>query len=216
MAVEHGAHPSFLHHHFTDVEQQKDSAKIGMWFFLLTEVLTFGGLFCAYAVYRAWHPEMFFEAHKVLSVPMGTLNTVVLITSSLTMALAIRCLQINKSRQAIIHLALTFALAGTFMVVKYFEYTHKIHVGQLPGRFYEFGDIAATNPHIFFGLYFAMTGLHGLHVLIGMALILWLIIRVRKGHFSSAYYTPVEMTGLFWHLVDLIWIFLFPLFYLIG
>jgi len=159
---------------------------------------------------------MFTEAHKVLSVPMGALNTVVLITSSLTMALAIRCLQLNKSRQAIVHLALTFGLALTFLIVKYFEYLHKIHEGQLPGRFYKFGDIGSSNPHIFFGLYFAMTGLHGLHVMIGMGLIAWLIYRTRKGHFSSAYYTPVEMTGLFWHLVDLIWIFLFPLFYLIG
>lgn len=209
-------HPAYLAHHFNDAEQQKESAKLGMWFFLLTEVLTFGGLFCAYAVYRAWYPEMFFNAHKALDVTMGTINTIVLITSSLTMALAIRSMQLSNRKQTMWFLVATLLFAATFLVIKYFEYTHKIHVGQLPGRFYTFTGIEGTNPHVFFSVYFAMTGLHGIHVLGGMALIGWLIYKTRKGAFSAEYYTPIEMVGLFWHLVDLIWIFLFPLFYLIG
>jgi len=217
MSTNHSStHPAHLQHHFSDVEQQRESAKLGMWFFLLTEVLTFGGLFCAYAIYRSWYPEMFSIAHRELNVTMGTINTVVLITSSLTMALAIRSMQLNNKGMTQLMLFLTILLAATFMVIKYFEYTHKIHVGQLPGKYYFFEGIDANNPHIFFSIYFAMTGLHGLHVLIGIGVIAWLMIRTSKNEFSSEYYTPIEMTGLFWHLVDLIWIFLFPLFYLIG
>ncbi len=208
--------PNFLQHHFTDAEQQKESSKLGMWIFLLTEVLLFGGLFLAYAVYRAWYPDMFINAHKALDVWLGGTNTVVLITSSLTMALGIRSLQVNKQKQSAMYLVATLLLAVTFLVIKYFEYSHKIHLGQLPGKYYTYTGVEGTNPHIFFSLYFMMTGLHGLHVVVGMGLITWVLIRTLKGRFSSAYYTPVEMTGLYWHLVDLIWIFLFPLFYLIG
>lgn len=214
---EHGAeHPHYLQHHFSDAIQQRDSSKLGMWVFLVTEVLFFGGLFVAYAVYRAWNPEIFHNAHKALDWRLGTLNTFVLITSSLTVALAIRALQLSKSKAALGYLWATFLLAGTFMVVKYFEYAHKFHVGQLPGKFYTYTGIEGTNPHLFFSIYFVMTGLHGLHVLIGMGVILWMITRVARGHFNSEYYTPVEVTGLYWHLVDLVWIYLFPLLYLVG
>ena len=193
-----------------------DSAKLGMWVFLLTEVLFFGGLFVAYAIYRSWNPGMFYNAHKALDWRLGGLNTIVLITSSVTMALAIRSFQLNRQKQGVWLLVVTWLCAATFMVVKYFEYAHKFHVGQLPGKYYTFAGIAGTNPHIFFSVYFMMTGLHGIHVLVGMGVILWLIIRARKGHFGPEYYTPVEVTGLYWHLVDMVWIFLFPLFYLIG
>lgn len=209
-------HPTHLQHHFTDSVQQKESAKLGMWVFLLTEVLLFGGLFLAYAVYRAWYPDMFYNAHLELDVWLGGTNTIVLITSSLTMALAIRSVQLNKSKQGAALLVMTLLLAATFLVIKYFEYSHKIHLGQLPGKYYTYTGLEGTNPHIFFSLYFMMTGLHGLHVVVGMGLITWILIRTLRGTFSSEYYTPVEMTGLYWHLVDLIWIFLFPLFYLIG
>lgn len=208
--------PAYVQHHFVDAEQQRESSKLGMWIFLLTEVLTFGGLFAAYAVFRAWYPDMFINAHKALDVTMGSINTVVLITSSVTIALAIRSLQIGKAIAAQRYLILTLLLAATFLVIKYFEYSHKFHVGQLPGHFYTYEGIEGTNPHVFFGIYFAMTGLHGLHVIIGMGVITWMLIRTAKGEFSPEYYTPVEMTGLFWHLVDLVWIYLFPLFYLIG
>ena len=205
-----------LQHHFSDVEQQRESAKLGMWIFLVTEILLFGGLFVFYAIYRAWYPDMFHNAHLVLDVAMGTTNTIVLITSSVTMALAIRSIQLNKKNDTIWYLVSTLLLAGTFMVIKYFEYAHKIHLGQLPGELYTFDGIEGNNPHVFFSAYFLMTGLHGFHVLVGMGTILWLIFRTKAGHFSSQYYTHIEMTGLYWHLVDLIWIFLFPLFYLIG
>ncbi len=147
---------------------------------------------------------------------MGGLNTIVLIASSVTMALSIRSFQLNQQKQGVWLLVVTLLCAATFMVVKYFEYAHKFHLGQLPGKFYTFTGIEGSNPHIFFSVYFLMTGLHGIHVLVGMGLILWLIIRGKKGHFGPDYYTPVEVTGLYWHLVDMVWIFLFPLFYLIG
>ncbi|MEZ5360725.1 MAG: cytochrome c oxidase subunit 3 family protein [Candidatus Zixiibacteriota bacterium] len=212
----HDAHPAHLAHHFSDVEQQQDSAKLGMWIFLLTEILLFGGLFVAYAIFRAWNPDMFYNAHQYLSIPMGTLNTFVLITSSLTMALAIRFMQVGDKSKAVINLWLTLMFAAIFLVVKYFEYSHKFHLGQLPGEYYTFQGVEGTNPHIFFSIYFAMTGLHGIHVIAGMIAIGWVLKRTLNNEFSADYYTPMEMTGLYWHLVDLIWIFLFPLLYLIG
>ncbi len=209
-------HPAHLAHHFSEVEQQRESAKLGMWIFLLTEVLLFGGLFCAYAIYRAWQPDMFYNAHKFLDVRLGALNTIVLISSSVTMALAIRSMQLNDRRKAIILLITTLLCAAVFLVVKYFEYSHKFHLGQLPGKYYTFTGVEGNNPHIFFSIYFAMTGLHGIHVIAGMIAITWVLVKTIKNRFSSEYYTPMEMTGLYWHLVDLIWIYLFPLLYLIG
>lgn len=208
--------PSHLQHHFSDTVQQMESARLGMWLFLLTEVLLFGGLFCFYAIFRAWYPEMFVNAHQHLNITMGAVNTVVLITSSVTIALAIRSIQLNRRKAAVTFLVITVVLAAVFLVIKYFEYSHKIHLGQLPGKFYFFEGIEGTNPHIFFSVYFLMTGLHGFHVLGGIGVIGWIIARTHRGDFSSEYYTPVELTGLYWHLVDLIWIFLFPLLYLIG
>lgn len=210
----HG-HAPHVQHHFADGEQQADAAKLGMWVFLLTEILMFGGLFCAYAIYRTWKPEVFYNAHLVLDIGMGALNTVVLIVSSVTMALAIREIQHGRRGTTIAYLWATLALAGTFLVVKYFEYAHKIHEGQLPGSLYSFQGIEGTNPHQFFSIYFMMTGLHGSHVVAGMVMIGWLIYRTSKGAYNANYYTPIENTGLFWHLVDLVWIFLFPLLYLI-
>ncbi|WP_456441136.1 cytochrome c oxidase subunit 3 family protein [Caldithrix abyssi] len=207
---------TFLQHHFADAEQQRESAKLGMWIFLVTEVLLFSGLFVFYAVYRALHPDMFINAHKYLDVYLGTINTVVLISSSVTVALAIRSLQLNKSKVAARYLLATLLLAAVFLVVKYFEYHHKFELGQLPGKFYTFQGIEGTNPHVFFSIYFMMTGLHGLHVLGGMVAIFIMWIKTIKGHFNSEYYTPVENTGLYWHLVDLFWIYIFPLLYLIG
>jgi len=213
---ESSPHTGFVAHHFSDAEQQRESAKLGMWVFLLTEILLFGGLFVAYSIYRAWNPEIFHNAHVHLDITLGALNTVVLITSSVTMALAIRNMQLGMRKQAMVNLTVTLLLASVFLVVKYFEYNHKFHLGQLPGRFYTFEGIAGGNPHIFFSVYFLMTGLHGIHVLAGMAAIGWMLIRTGRGHFSAAYHTPIEMTGLYWHLVDMIWIFLFPLLYLVG
>jgi cytochrome c oxidase subunit 3 len=205
-----------LQHHFSDMQQQRDSAKLGLWLFLLTEILLFGGLFAAYAVYRAWNPDIFFNAHKHLSLALGTTNTIVLITSSVTMALAVRSMQLGNKKATMWYLTSTLVLASVFLVIKYFEYSHKFHLGQLPGKYYTYSGIEGTNPHIFFSVYFLMTGLHGIHVLAGMAVIAWLLYKTGRNKFSAAYYTPIEATGLYWHLVDMIWIFLFPLFYLIG
>ena len=132
------------------------------------------------------------------------------------MALAIHSLQVDRQRRAVIYLTLTLLFAAAFLVIKYFEYSHKIHLGQLPGKYYTYTGIPGTNPHIFFGIYFGMTGLHGLHIIIGMIVLAMMLVKTIKGKFSAEYYTPVEMTGLYWHLVDLIWIYLFPLLYLIG
>jgi len=159
---------------------------------------------------------MFINAHKQLDVMLGGINTVVLIVSSLTVALAIRDMQLGKRSRCIINLALTIALAFVFLVIKYFEYSHKIHLGQLPGKFYTFTGIEGTNPHVFFSIYFLLTGIHAFHILVGISLLTWILIRVKKGSFSPEYYAPIEIVGLYWHLVDLIWIFLFPLLYLIG
>lgn len=173
-------HPTHLHHHFSEPVQQAEAAKLGTWLFLLTEILLFGGLFCAYAVFRAWYPEMFWEAHKQLDVTLGSINTVVLISSSVTMALAIRSMQVGKQKQTLWFLFFTLLFAATFLVIKYFEYSHKIHLGQLPGHFYTFTGLEGNNPHVFFSIYFAMTGLHGFHVLGGMGLIIWMMTKTVK------------------------------------
>jgi cytochrome c oxidase subunit 3 len=199
-----------------DSEQQFDSAKLGMWVFLVTEILFFGGLFVAYIVYRAWNPELFLLAAQELDTMMGAINTVVLIGSSLTMALAIRAAQLNQQKNLITYLFITIALAMTFMVIKYFEYAHKFDLGIYPGEMYSFTGIDHPKAAIFFSIYYMMTALHGIHVIIGVGLMIWLIVKARKGAYNAAYYTPVEITGLYWHLVDIIWIFLFPLLYLID
>ena len=210
------SHGGWLQHHFRDAVQQRDSSKLGIWIFLLTEVLFFGGLFCFYTIYRSWYPDMFHNAHLQLDWKLGGLNTVILIVSSLTMALAIRSMQLGKKKMTMINLGATMALAFGFLIIKYFEYSHKIHEGLLPGKFYTFTGIEGTNPHIFFSVYFGMTGLHGIHVVAGIIAIGWMMYRTSKNHFSAEYYNPIEMTGLYWHLVDLVWIFLFTLLYLVG
>ncbi|WP_440999520.1 cytochrome c oxidase subunit 3 family protein [Fodinibius sp. SL11] len=205
----------FFQHHFVDADQQFDAAKMGMWIFLMTEILMFGGLFAAYIVYRLLHPELFTLASEELNTLWGGVNTVVLLGSSLTVAMAIKSAQLNQKKNIAINLGITLALAAVFMVIKYFEWTHKFHLGIFPGKFYSFEGINHPQANVFFSLYYLMTGLHGIHVLIGMGLITWLLVRSLKGHFDSEYYNPIEITGLYWHLVDIIWIFLFPLFYLI-
>lgn len=211
-----GGHTPFLQHHFREMSQQFDAAKIGMWLFLVTEVLLFGGLFVGYGIMHARHPEAFMAAHHHLDKTMGALNTVVLLISSFTMVLSVWAAQTSRKKLLILFLLLTLACAGTFMVVKYFEYSHKFHEGLLPGKYYSHKGDTVPGQFLFFSFYFMMTGLHGIHVLLGMAAIAWLVWRAAKGHFSSAYYAPVEITGLYWHLVDLIWIYLFPLMYLIS
>lgn len=203
--------------HFAYPEQQVEAGKMGMWLFLATEILFFGGLFVAYTIYNWAHPELFQEAHKFLNVRLGAINTIVLLFSSLTVVLAIHAIQQDKKKTAIINLAITILCAVIFLVIKYFEYEHKIHAGLLPGLFFTNAEL--SNPdqiHIFFGIYFLLTGLHGIHVVIGIGVLVWIMLRTIKGDFSSQYYLPMECSGLYWHLVDVIWIFLFPLLYLIA
>lgn len=204
--------------HYRDAEHQYSSNKEGIWLFMTTEILMFGGLFVGYTIFHALYPEMFAEGAKFLDWRLGFINTLVLIFSSFTMALGIFYCQTNQRNKATWALAITILCGAIFMVIKYFEYTHKFHLGIFPGQKLNLEMVkpAHANLGLYFGFYYCMSGLHGLHVLIGMGLITWVMIKNIKGEFSSKYFTPVEGVGIFWHIIDLIWIFLFPLLYLVG
>ncbi|MEM7311198.1 MAG: cytochrome c oxidase subunit 3 family protein [Planctomycetota bacterium] len=204
----------FLAHHFEDGEHQLAAGKLGTWIFLVTEVLFFSGLFCAFAVFRSAHPEVFAWGAAQLDPALGAVNTGVLLVSSLTMAWAVRCAQLGQTRGLRICLAVTLLCAGAFLAIKSVEYAHKWHDGLLPGRYFAEAD-APLDAHLFFGIYFGMTGLHGVHVLAGIAVIAWLLRRAIRGDFGPDYYGPVDFVALYWHLVDLVWIYLFPLLYLL-
>lgn len=215
------AHPKFLQHHFDTPAQQFDTAKLGMWLFLAQEVLFFSGLFVAYFVFRSWNPEAFSAGSKQLDTFMGTLNTGVLLFSSLTAAMAVRSAQLNQRHRTSLYLGITIVCACAFMVVKYFEYSHKFHLGLLPGKAFNphglpHGVALPADASVFFSIYFMMTGLHGLHVLIGIGVMIWILVRNIRGEFSQRYFTPVDIAALYWHLVDLVWIYLFPLLYLMD
>jgi len=200
-------------HQHIHVHRDDIGAKMGMWLFLFTELLLFGGLFILYMAYRVQYSEAFHMAAKELNMAMGTINTIVLLTSSLTMALSIAALQRNRKKLSLFLLASTVGFAFTFMVIKYFEWSAKFAHGIFPGSEQlmdrEKGEI------VFFGLYFAMTGLHGLHVIIGVIILSFMYVFVKRNSVNAGKYIKLENSGLYWHLVDLIWIFLFPLFYLI-
>ena len=291
-------HPAHLQHHFVSAQQQFDASKLGMWLFLSTEILLFGGMFVAYAIYRVQYPELYEEASLQLDTVLGALNTLVLLTSSLTMAWAIRGAQMDNQKVLIRNLVATVILATGFLVVKYFEYEHKFHLGIFPGYNFELNDdvqtvsqlsgAAALEPRVvlegepvsnedaptdaagrtapvsgetvgasdagavaavpergsaeasheigegaaedhgregqifdnrraglFFAIYYMMTGVHAIHIIIGIIAISMLAWKARKGKYTSVWYTPVENVGLYWHIVDIIWIFVFPLMYLI-
>ena len=222
-AADHGPdheHPPYQAHHFHTMEQQNAANKLGMWAFLVQELLFFGGLFMAYIAMRYLYPETFHNAYLHLSTWMGATNTVILLTSSLTMALAVRAAQTENQKSLELNLLATIAFACGFLVVKFFEYSAKLQHGLLPGKFYDQSSMSAEQavvdaPQLFFTIYFVMTGTHGLHVLIGVGVILWIYLRAKRGDFNSENYSAVENVGLYWHLVDLIWIFLFPLLYLV-
>jgi cytochrome c oxidase subunit III len=188
-------------------------AKLGMWLFLFTEVILFGGLFVLYAIYLYVHPEAFARASDELSLTFGAVNTVVLLTSSLSVAASITAMQKGNRRLTLQLLAVTIVSALIFLVNKYFEWMEKIHHGIYPDS--AMLDERAPGEIVFFGLYFITTGLHGLHVLIGAGLLLWVFMLVRNGRVRQDDYIVLENAGLYWHLVDLIWIFIFPLYYLI-
>ncbi len=278
------SHDPNLAHHFENPDQQYQSARLGMWVFLATEILFFGGLFCAYAVYRVNHPEIFIFGHHFLDKNLGALNTVVLIFSSFTIAWAVRAAQLKQVAILKLMLVLTILCAFGFLGVKYVEYSHKWHAGLLwaksyaPTEHHGEADHGVAAPHetkvlemdataaeattpveaaaapkadpnrstiapaaegpaglaaseeesqaeeivvepknaqTFFSIYFLMTGLHGIHVLGGIGAMLWLLMCARRGDFDGGHFTKVDMVALYWHVVDLIWIYLFLLLYLI-
>lgn len=205
---------------FETMEQQRESASLGMWVFLVTEVLFFGGMFMTYTLNRSTYPEIFAEASRSITLWLGGVNTVVLIGSSLTMAMAVWASQAGKKKLIPIFIVLTLILGTVFLGIKGVEYHDKYVEHHIPGWNFSFepGADVGTNAHaqLFFSLYFAMTGLHALHMIVGAGLLIWLLKQSLRGRFTPQYNTPVELVGLYWHFVDIVWIFLFPLLYLID
>jgi cytochrome c oxidase subunit 3 len=201
---------------FDDIEQQRDAAKLGMWIFLATEVLFFGGLFLAYTVYRYTYGHVFAQASRHLDDVFGGTNTAILLLSSLVMALAVRAAELSQ-KKLLVRLLLATAFFGiVFMTIKGFEY-HKDFVDRLvPGANFRWDGPDPRNAELFFWIYFAMTGLHAIHVSVGIVLLITFAVLAYRGKFSDGNYIPVEVVGLYWHFVDIVWIFLFPLLYLAG
>jgi cytochrome c oxidase subunit 3 len=208
-------HPA-LAHQFESLGQQREVATLGMWVFLATEVLFFGGLFATYAVYRRWYPAAFAAASHELDITLGTINTVVLITSSLTMALAVHAAQLGQRKILMAFLVATMLLGTVFLGIKSVEYYHKFVEHHVPGLDFQFDKEYFRNAQIFFSLYFVMTGLHALHMIVGLGIMMWMLWWSWRGTITAEYNSPVEISGLYWHFVDIVWIFLFPLLYLIG
>jgi len=221
----HHEHRPELLHHFATEEQQRNSASLGMWIFLATEVMFFGGLFCAYLIYRRWYFGDFGAASASINATLGAANTAVLICSSLTVVLAIWAAQTSRRFLLIAMLVLTMLFGVTFLGIKGLEYKDKFEEHHVPGASFNFHEKIPGHPdqyanprhaQIFFSLYFIMTGLHALHMIIGLGLFTWLLVMAWRGRFTPEYYTPLEMGGLYWHFVDIVWIYLFPLLYLID
>lgn len=234
-------HPALVHQ-FDDMEQQKDASTFGMWVFLLTEIMMFGGLIVAYMIYRLKYYDAFVAGSSSIDVTWGFVNTLVLIGSSLTMALAVAAAQVGVRRLQQIFIIATMVLGTVFLVIKGIEYNQKYEEHHIPGSIFgtfdpihnytedpniyqqlinegktpQVAHTIAEQTQIFFSFYFAMTGLHAFHMIIGMVLMTWLLMRVSRERFGPEYFTPVELSGLYWHFVDIVWIFLFPLLYLIN
>jgi cytochrome c oxidase subunit 3 len=204
-----------LAHHFESLQKQTHAARLGMWLFLATEVLLFTALFAAYGVYRFLFTEGFEQASRSIETWIGFVNTLVLVTSSFTVAMGLDAATRGKGRRTALLFGVSVALALVFLGLKAVEYTHHFQEGQLPGRYYTFEGVQAPGAPMFFSLYFLITGLHGIHVVVGMTVLSVVAVLSWRGKFTAEYHTPVELAGLYWHLVDLIWIFVFPLIYLI-
>jgi len=230
------SHPA-LQHHFENMEQQREAGTLGMWVFLVTEIMFFGGMFLAYTLYRGTYGAAFASASNHLDIKLGAFNTGVLILSSFTMAMAVYFTQIGKSRPQIFCLLLTLILGLTFLGVKAVEYKSKYDDSLVPGRLipnrpfgpevahegeqsehklHLLGNATLKQVELFYWIYFAMTGMHALHMIIGAGLLTFLLIFSIKGRYGPEYHSPVEVIGLYWHFVDIVWIFLFPLLYLLG
>ena len=210
-------HDPALKHHFDDSAQQLNSSTLGMWVFLITEVMFFGGMFGAYTVYRNLYRDAFASTSQFMNVTIGAINTAVLIFSSFTMVMAVRSAQLGQKKAIIAFLILTLVLGCVFLSLKYVEYHEKWVDHHVPGPGFHYADPRYLHQaQILFFLYFAMTGMHAIHMIVGVGLLLTLIVMAERNRFSANWYTPVEMIGLYWHFVDIVWIFLFPLLYLIG
>ena len=208
-------HPS-LAHQFDNLDQQREASTLGMWVFLVTEVLFFGGLFAAYSIYRGWYPAAFAAASHEMVVWAGTTNTVVLITSSLTMALAVHAAQAGERQRLMLFLVVTMVLGAAFLGIKAFEYYTEFAEHHVPGLGFQFEAEHFRHAQVFFSLYFVMTGLHAAHMIIGLGIMAVMLWWSWRGTITKDYHSPIEISGLYWHFVDIVWIFLFPLLYLIG
>jgi cytochrome c oxidase subunit 3 len=211
-------HPLALREQFDTVDQQRDASTLGMWIFLITEVMFFGGMFLAYSIYRTKFPEVFAVASTSLNVIIGAANTVVLLCSSFTMVMAVRASALRKQKALVGWLIFTLIFGITFLAVKAYEWNEKFELHHVPGfaNFHLNGVEQQGAAQIFFALYFCMTGLHALHMVVGVGILSWLVWASKKGQFTGGYMTPVDISGLYWHFVDIVWIFLFPLLYLID
>ncbi len=220
-------------HHFETEEQQREAGTFGMWLFLLTEIMFFGGLFFAYLLYRNWYYDAFAVASNQLSVPLGAANTAILITSGFCMALGVWAAEVRKKGLLVLMLVLTTVFGVAFLGVKYVEYHEKWEKHHIPGPHFDISEFVNPAAHgikdeqplapdmaqrtqVFFSLYFAMTGMHALHMIIGIGVLFWLTYRAHRGEFNVGYVAPIENFGLYWHFVDIVWLFLFPLLYLIN
>ena len=202
-------------HQFENLEQQREASNLGMWAFLATEVMFFGGMFTAYAVYRSMYFEAFVQGSRYMDVVLGGINTAVLLLSSLTVVLGVHAVQHGRNKALVRYLLATIVLGGIFLVIKAFEYSHKFEEGLVPGVGFIFTGIEGGRIAIYFLLYFIMTGFHALHMIVGIGIMSAMVIKTVRGRFSPEYHNPIEVSGLYWHFVDIVWIFLYPLFYLI-
>jgi len=206
---------SAVAHQFDDMAQQREASSLGMWVFLGTEILFFGGMFLAYIVYRSLYSQAFAEASHFMDLALGGINTAVLLTSSLTMALAVHAAQQGNKKRIIASLSATMLLGFAFLAIKAVEYAHKYEEHLVPGPNFHFPGPYADHAQIYFILYFIMTGFHALHLIIGIGILSVMMAFAIRGKFTSAYHSPIEVSGLYWHFVDIVWIFLYPLLYLI-
>jgi cytochrome c oxidase subunit III len=225
-------HPAHLRHHFESVDQQREAASFGMWLFLLTEIMFFGGLFTAYLIYRNWYYPAFVAGSHQLSIVLGATNTAVLICSSFTMAMGVYSAEMRNRKALITYLLLTIALGLAFLGIKAVEYHEKWEKHHVPGLNFSVNDFTHVNPaypedpalpldmaektQVYFSLYFAMTGMHALHMIVGVSILLILLVQAWGGAYTDGHMTTIENFGLYWHFVDIVWIFLFPLLYLIS
>lgn len=201
---------------FRDLSQQRETAEFGMWVFLMTELLLFGGLFTAYAAFRYYYPAIFADASHGLNAVVGMINTAILIVSSLGMAIAVRAAKNNQRKKLLFALLSAIVLGTIFMVIKGFEYYDHYQQREFPGLAFDYSVPNALTKQTFFFLYFAMTGLHAVHLTVGIILVSVILVQAYRRRYTPSYYSPVENAGLYWHFVDIVWIFLYPLFYLID